>query len=151
MELSGNLPWNLFIDEVALSDTIWVDVEGRAKADLPADNSIMITMKEELDSLSEQLGTNKLSCFYDYSVLAEEYGDGPEELVEGRWFDALAGLRVVEPLRAFLAEHPELMNFDADSKRSHWRSILSEELERCEVTLRNAASRGQRFRLLIVP
>jgi len=38
-----------------MGDTIWVDVQGRNKGDLPRDNSIMLRLKDELDRLADRL------------------------------------------------------------------------------------------------
>ena len=58
-----------------MSDTIWVDVRGRSKDDVPQDNSIMLRLESQLDQLSTKLNVPKLSEFYDYSELESMYGD----------------------------------------------------------------------------
>jgi hypothetical protein len=58
-----------------MSDTIWVDVRGRSKDDVPQDNSIMLRLEIQLDQLSTKLNVPKLSEFYDYSELESMYGD----------------------------------------------------------------------------
>ena len=65
-----------------MGDTIWVDVQGRAKDDLPHDNSIMLRLKNELDRLSDKLGVPKLSDFYDYSELAAQFAEETDDGVE---------------------------------------------------------------------
>ena len=65
-----------------MGDTIWVDVRGRSKDELPHDNSIMLRLKGDLDRLSTKLKVPKLSDFYDYSALEAEYklGTGKDGL-----------------------------------------------------------------------
>jgi hypothetical protein len=50
-----------------------------------------------------------------------------------------------------LVEHPEELGFEADPPRKHWPEDLMQELKHCRSVLEEAVSRGQQFRLLVVP
>src|SRR6478672_6638147 len=110
--------WSGFLDKIesdsTMGDTIWVDVQGRAKDDLPQDNSIMLRLKDELDRLSDKLGVPKLSDFHDYSALAaqfaEEMDDGVEADDKARpgemWFDPTQALTAVRAIHNHLTQKP---------------------------------------------
>lgn len=146
-----------------MGDTIWVDVHGRKKDELPRDNSIMLRLKSELDELSDQLSVPRLSQFYDDSELRAAYADHIEgsegdscaakaaETATEPWFDPTPALNAVRQLNDHLRRHPEELAFPEDRKRQHWRTTLLSELKDCESTLEKAASQGRRLRLLIVP
>jgi hypothetical protein len=148
-----------------MGHTIWVDVQGRSENDLPADNSIMLRLEDQLDRLSEKLRVARLSDFYDYSELEAEYGefaddaddadaagDGAEGTPsEGSWFEPAQALAAVRAVREHLARHPEDLGFTPDASRRHWPDNLMEELTHCQAVLEDAASRGRRIRFLIVP
>ena len=138
-----------------MSNTIWVDVEGRLAKELPNDNSIMLELKDELDSLCGELGVTPLSNFHDYSELAanyaEELDDVPDNLPAPSWFDPFSGLKSITAVAKFLTEHPERLSFSDDKSRKHWRIALMRELNDSESTLRKAATADRKFRLLIVP
>lgn len=148
-----------------MGHTIWVDVQGRAKNDLPCDNSIMLRLKDQLDGLSEKLRVAKLSDFYDYSALDEQYGefaedasaaDGPGEAAEGTqskgsWFHPAQALVAVRAIREHLTRHPEDLGLKVDAARRHWPDNVMEELQRCQAVLEDAAARGRQVRFLIVP
>ena len=146
-----------------MGHTIWVDVQGRGKGELPRDNSIMLRLKDELDRLADKLQVAKLSQFYDYSVLEEEYADVAEEagLMDavkatssgkhgGAWFEAGPALAAVRTIHDHLLQHPEDLGFKADRGRSHWPDHLMDELKSCRATLEAALSGGRKFRFLIV-
>lgn len=126
-----------------------------------------------MDVLAGRLGVRKLSDFYDYSELEEEYGDlgedegddsdgdddernasGPaleERQSKGDWFDSAVGLESVRKLRERLTAHFDDLGFNPDRSTGHWPKQLMDELSHAEQVLSDAASHGQRFRLLIVP
>lgn len=58
-----------------MGDTIWVDVHGGSEDDLPSDNSIMLRLDKHLDKLADKIGVAKLTTFYDYSAMEDEFGD----------------------------------------------------------------------------
>lgn len=147
-----------------MSDTIWVDVRGRSKDDLPQDNSIMLRMKDQLDRLSMKLKVAKLTDFYDYSELEAQYGDvdyeeesagdlrsGDEVQSIGSWFDSGQALAAVHALHAHLLQHPEDLGFTPIPSRAHWPRQLLEELKHCQAVLEEAVAHGRPFRFLIVP
>lgn len=135
------------------------------------DSSIMHRLMENLDSLAGKLQVPKLSDFYDYSELERAYADldpaseeGPatdeDEIQEpsleerqtmGRWFDSKAGLKSVQALREHLQEHFDDLDFTPNDAKAHWPRQLMDELTKTESILKEAAARGQQFRLLIVP
>jgi hypothetical protein len=138
-----------------MGNTIWVDVEGRAKDEVPRDNSIMLNLDEQLARLSDKLGVAKLGAFFDYSVLAEAYAEeADEEAAEGvaaTWFDPALALSAVRALRRHLSERPGDLGFVPSRSQQHWPDALMKELAHCEEVLERAASQGRKFRFLIVP
>jgi hypothetical protein len=148
-----------------LGDTIWVDVQGRSKGELPRDNSIMLRLKDELDRLSDKLSVPKLSRFCDYSELKAHYADFAEEPNQsdstaeavageqsgGVWFDPAPALAAVRAIHDHLAQRPENLDFLPDPKRRHWPDSLIEELKECQTTLEAAVSQGRLFRFLVLP
>jgi hypothetical protein len=146
-----------------MGHTIWVDVRGRSKNDLPRDNSIMLRMKDQLDRLARKLRVSKLSDFYDYSELEAQYGDFEEDGSEadaepagdgqsrGSWFDSGQALAAVRAIYEHLQQHPEDLGFKPDPSRTHWPGALMDELKHCQTVLEEAVSRGHQFRFLIVP
>jgi hypothetical protein len=141
-----------------MGDTIWVDVQGRAKDDLPQDNSVMLRFKDELDRLSDKLGVRKLSDFYDYSVLAAQFAEettGVEADDKARpremWFDPTQALAAVKAIHNHLLQNPEDFGFKAEPYRRNWPVNLMKELQNCQTVLEKTVSQGQQFRFLIVP
>lgn len=148
-----------------VGNTIWVDVQGRRKGELPRDNSIMLRLKDELDRLSDTLGVSKLSDFYNYSELKAYYADFMEqsdpssnaaEVVDsasstGDWFDPAPALTAVCTIYDHLKKHPDNLPLPSDPRRHNWPATLIEELKECQSTLTAAVSQGRRFRFLIVP
>ena len=148
-----------------MGDTIWVDVQGRRKDDLPRDNSIMLRLKAELDELSDKLGVSRLSQFYDDSELRATYADLIEEpqgdthttkdlettTATAQWFDPTSALSAVRQLHDHLQRNSDALALPADRGRRHWRGTLLGELKNCELTLEKVAAQGRRFRFLIVP
>lgn len=143
----------------AMGATIWVDVRGRAKEDLPNDNSIMLRLKDELDRLSDKLGVPKLSDFHDYSALAaqfaEEINDGVKADDKARpgemWFDPTRALTAVQAIHNHLTQKPEDLGFKAEPSQRQWPANLMRELQNCQTVLEKAVSQGRQFRFLIVP
>jgi hypothetical protein len=148
-----------------MGDTIWVDVQGRRKDDLPRDNSIMLRLKDELDQLSDELSVPRLTQFHDDSELRAAYADlmeqpaGDANAVQTNrtnnaresWFDPMPALRAVRKLHDHLEQASGELAFSEDRGRQHWRTTLLSELKNCQLTLEKAASEGRRFRFLIVP
>ena len=158
-----------------MGDTIWVDVQGRAEDDLPADNSIMLRLDKQLDTLAAKLGVAKLTTFYDYSAMEEEFGQlgefvgdgggdddaggeddaaadaGDGGASRGQWFDPSEALAAVRAIRQHLVRRPDDLGFAPDPSRSHWPAELVEELGHVQGVLEDAAARKKKFRFLIVP
>jgi hypothetical protein len=142
-----------------MGDTIWVDVRGRPKGELPPDNSIMLRMKDQLDRLSRKLKVPKLSDFYDYSELEAQYGDFMEDedgskgagWPSGSWFDPAKALAAVRAIHDHLGRHPEDLRFKPGPSRAQWPGELLEELKHCQTVLEEAVARGRPFRFLLVP
>jgi hypothetical protein len=155
-----------------MGHTIWVEVQGRALKETADDSSTMHHLMDNLDALAGKLRVRKLSDFYDYSELEEAYADLVEDdaaasseiqeevakeptleerQAKGDWFDAGEGLSSIRMLRQHLAEHFEDLEFTPDESTPHWPKQLMDELERSEEILQEAAARGRKFRLLIVP
>jgi hypothetical protein len=146
-----------------MGQTIWVDIEGREKGELPDDNSIMLRLAEQLDKLADKLHVTKLTQFHDYSALSAEYADLSEEEIphgkdndphgkaaDGAWFDPQGALISVRTLCDHLTQHPEDLGFVPDAGQRHWPATLIQELKRCQAVLQDAAAHGRLFRFLIV-
>jgi len=143
--------------------TIWVDVEGRADDEPRWDNSIMLQLERQLDKLAAKRGVARLTTFYDYTALEEDFAETPEAEREaagggadraasrGEWFDPADALLAVRAIRQHLVQKPDDLGFKPDAPRSHWPAYLMEELEHVQGVLEDAAARNKRFRFLIVP
>jgi hypothetical protein len=157
-----------------MGHTIWVEVHGRPLKDTADDSGIMHRLMDNLDALAGKLSVRKLSDFYDYSELEEAYGEFDEEgdadsddsggeeerdtepsleerQAKGEWFDSTEGLKAVRALRQHLSERFEDLGFTPDSSTDHWPKRLMDELRTSQAILEEAAAKGRRFRLLIVP
>jgi hypothetical protein len=124
-----------------MGDTIWVDVEGRGPGELPADNSIILRLEENLAKLSSKLGVPKLADFYAY-----ESG----WFQKRRWFDPAKALPTINALHSHLEQAPSDLGFEPDASRKHWPEMLMNELSECRRALEGAAANGKKFRFLIV-
>jgi hypothetical protein len=145
-----------------MGHTIWVDVQGRAENECPPDNSTMLKMEGPLDRLSEKLRVRKLSEFYDYSIVEGELFRplamflgwirdvlGARDISKEYWFDPGPALSAVQAVRSHHSQHPTDLGIKAVS--SQLPDYLMKELQHCETVLTEAASRGRKFRFLIVP
>ena len=124
-----------------MGDTIWVDVEGRAPAEVPADNSIILRLEKNLAKLSSKLGVPKLADFYAY-----ESG----WFQKRRWFDPAKALSTVNALHSHLEQKPDDLAFESTASRKHWLEALMKELVECRRVLEDAVAKGKKFRFLIV-
>ena len=124
-----------------MGDTIWVDVEDRGPAELPADNSIILRLEKQLAKLSAKLHAPKLADFYAY-----ERG----WFQKRRWFDPAKGLTAINALYDHLDRSPGDLGFEPDASRRHWPELLMKELLECRKALEAAVSKGKKFRFLIV-
>jgi hypothetical protein len=138
-----------------MGNTIWVETKkGTKKKGGERDNSIMLRLDKNLAGVARKLKVTKLSEFYDYSVLAEAFG---EELGDGvpipeeKWSDSTEGLASLQAIYSHLSEHPEDLKFKPDSSREYWPKMLMEELKYCVSVLKKAAAAKAMFRLVIVP
>jgi len=139
-----------------MSDTIWLEVsDGRENSGGERDNSIMLKLTAELDTLAERLGVAKLSSFYDNTALADAYAGEFEDVevpqVESVWFDAAPGRGAVEAILAELRSNAVAIRYPSDPSRGHWPDALLDELQYCHASLTQAEQRGLRFHFLIVP
>ena len=124
-----------------MGDTIWVDVEGRAEDDLPSDSSIMLRLEKYLDILAAKLGVARLTTFYDYSALDDEFGDlvedeggdgdggAPSDNPEspGAWFDSAEAIAAVRAIAStWLGSLTTLCSSQTrrwrTGRRTSWRS-----------------------------
>lgn len=143
--------------------TIWVDVEGRADDEPRWDHSIMLKLERQFDKLAAKLGVARLTTFYDYIALEEDFaepaeaegeaeGGGADDVAsQGAWFDPAAALAAVGAIRQHLLRRPDDLGFKPDAPRAHWPADLMEELEHVQGVLEDAAARNRQFRFLIVP
>lgn len=134
-----------------MGSTIWIEAKGRPGDETHSDLSILKALDKELDVLADKLGVVKLTDFYDYRQLLEEFGDDGEGLPDPSWFDSAKGLHTVKSLRDLLERDFDALNWKPDDSTRHFPKSLSEDLEFCQTILEEAVARGQPFRLLIVP
>ncbi len=128
-----------------MGNTIWVQADDPEPASaLCPDNSIMLRLENELGALAESLSVPKLTAFYDYSVLQQEYAEEGSFEAEPNesWSDASLMLATVDALRKSLRE-------SLDSLRR--QEQLLKELDHCHAVLADAVQRGRKARFLIVP
>lgn len=146
--------------EFTVGNTIWVDVEGRSKDDLPPDNSITLRLIKQLDELSDRLKIAKLSEYFDYSVFEAEFAEDRVELERSSddenqpsamWFDPGRLREAVRAIHDQLSADFTALRWAPDRSRDHWPAALLRELERCGVVLEKAQASRQKCRLLIVP
>ncbi|MBI2376470.1 MAG: hypothetical protein HYV07_20920 [Deltaproteobacteria bacterium] len=113
----------------------------------------MLGLEKPLEQLAVKLGVPKLSTFYDFSALEEEFGEhlleGAEES-SGSWFDPGQALRTVKALHEHLVKHPGDLGLEPDPSRQHWPGRLMEELSGTVGVLERAVLETKRFRLRIV-
>jgi hypothetical protein len=140
-----------------MGNTIWVKVRrGTEIACNEDDHSIMCSLDRQLDRIAAQLGVTRLSDFFDASEMAMDFadfdddGDGEPPIPDPQWYDAADGLRTVAALLGHVRANPELFAFSDDDSRSHWRSMLIEELDDCQSILSQAANDGSTFHFAIV-
>ena len=147
-----------------MGQTIWVDVSGRPEGQVLRDNSIMLRLDKNLDSISKKLNVACLSNFFDYSELEEEFADQDEPETEeeweameaaaskpkGSWFDPAPALAAINAIRQHLDAKPAEIAYEFKKSQEHWPKALTEELQHCEEVLQAALSEGKKFRFLIV-
>jgi hypothetical protein len=138
------------ICEAPMGHTIWVEAKGRSGSETHNDMSVLKRLDVELDVLAAELGVTKLTEFYDYSQLLEEYGDEAVDLPDPSWFDSAKGLETVKALREQLAKDFDALKWKPDDSTQHFPKSLLEDLEFCQAVLEEAVARWQPFRLLIV-
>src|SRR6185437_2425574 len=109
-----------------MGDTIWVDVEGRAPGEVPADNSIILRLEKNLAKLSSTLKVRKIADFYAY-----ESG----WFQKRRWFDPANALPTVIELHSHLEQNPGDLGFEPTASRKHWPEELMKELVECRRVL----------------
>lgn len=140
-----------------MSHTLWLELSGgAANAGAERDNSIMLRLGGELDAMASRLGVTPLSAFHDHSAIAREYASELGDLEEAvlrppEWHDPADGIRSLDAIIHELRARPESLGFMPTASQRHWPDTLMRDLEYCRARLADAASRGSRFRLLVVP
>src|SRR6187402_308368 len=104
-----------------MGDTIWVDVQDREKAELPADNTMLLKMQSHLQKLAAALKVDPLTDFYGR--------DG--WLRSAKWLAPATALASVSAIQDRLQSHPEELGFELISSRKHWPQNLMNELQGC--------------------
>jgi hypothetical protein len=143
-----------------MSMTLWIQtLEGRDVSDESDDHSIMHELAERLDGACEKLGLTPLSSFFDttdleFNIREDESDDDPEldpetgcayGIDDMQWFDAAAGLKTLQGLRAHVASGAKIPDLDASSSIE-----LLAELDDCIERLQGPAARGGKFNLPVV-
>lgn len=124
-----------------MGDTIWIDVQGRGKGELPADNSIMLRLEKHLEEASSELKVAKLSSFY---VSAGSW------FKKWTWFDPVPALEAVRAIHDHLTIDLNRLGFDPLPSQQSWPERLMKELRECRRVLEEAIAQGKKFRFLIV-
>jgi hypothetical protein len=115
-----------------VGNTIWLQVKREGKVTGgDRDNSLMLRLEKELDTLADQLGVARPSSFYG-------------------WRDPEQGLATISALLRALQENPARVEIPSDPSRAHWPELLFKELTYCESNLKAAADEGCRFRFRVV-
>jgi hypothetical protein len=116
-----------------VSHTIWLQFRrGGEVTGGDRDNSIMLRLAKELDSLADQLAVARLSSFYQV------------------WSDSAAGHESIAAILSAIQADPGRLNIPVDPSREHWRDLLLQELAYCAAGLKSAAEDGSRFRFRVV-
>lgn len=134
-----------------MGNTIWIEAQGRPGSETHDDMSVLLRLDKPLDALATKLGVTKLSDFYDYRELLENFGDDEEELPDPSWFDSVKGLETVKSLRQHLEQDFDELEWKPDESEAHFPQTIMDDLKFCESVLEEAVAKGQKFRLLIVP
>lgn len=146
-----------------MGNTLWLNIrKGDSIECNQSDHSIMYNLDVQLDGIARRLGVRRLSDYYDWSDLEDDFlaemgedqdegdADGERSIDDLEWFDPRQGLATVEALLKHIHEHPDLFLFENDSSRSHWRNMLLDELEDCRSVLADAAQEGRSFHLAVL-
>ena len=141
-----------------MGNTIWLELTDVDT--LPAgsgrDNSTMLDLQDQLDTLAERLGVTKLSAFFDYSALEEDFSEElaeaglPAASPERAWFDSRQGLATIDALLEELRARPESLGFRPDGRRKEWPRAVLDDLAYCSAGLRAAVARSAEFSFRII-
>ena len=120
-----------------MGNTVWILTQEDQDDDW--DHSLILAKEKALDKLADQIGVQKLSAFYDHSILAEEYGGEaePNYVSTKELTDVLSTLITV-------IQEGNADNLNGDIE-------LIEELEDCLKKVLKATDQGLEVRVAIVP
>ena len=120
-----------------MGSTVWVLSEDRDEDEW--DHSLILVHEKSLDMLADQLCVKRLSDFYDYSILAEDF-DGQ---VEPNYISA-------DELELVLYSLIKAIH-DGNAGKLNENTEIIEELEDCAEKVSNAKHNGSKIRFAIVP
>ncbi|MCP4351571.1 MAG: hypothetical protein GY795_39395 [Desulfobacterales bacterium] len=120
-----------------MGDTVWVLKEGQDEDNW--DHSLILSEEKALNRLSKKLKIKKLSDFYDYSVLNEEF-DGPD--TEPNF------VKPIDVKKSLQALINAIQEGDSGIKSP---SGIVEELEDCLKKVTEAEKENCNVRLSIIP
>lgn len=118
-----------------MGNTVWILKEGQESDDW--DHSLLLTYETQLDAICDDLKISKLSHFYDFSILAEEFEtqDTPKFIYPREISPDLLKL-----LSALKSDKSKLNDLE-----------LIEEIEDCIKKLNEAYDLNSRVRIAIIP
>ena len=120
-----------------MGNTVWVLSQDIDEDDW--DHSLILVHEKSLDMLADQLSVKRLSDFYDYSILAEDF----DEEVEPNYVSA-------DELESVLNSLITAIRDGIAGKLNEDTEII-EELEDCSGKVSNAKRNGSKVRFAIVP
>ncbi len=121
-----------------MGQTLWVLPEGKEDDDW--DHSLVLVEEPGLNALSKALGEPELGSFFDFSILAEEFGGEAEPTT----VDAMAAEKT-------LAVMIDAIKTGHAAFRPTQPAELVEELEDIAAKVRLAREAGLLVRLAVVP
>ncbi len=114
-----------------MGNTLWVLNEKRDEDEW--DHSLVLSHEKYLESLADELGINRISEFYDHSILSEEYG-----------VEAEPNYVIPQDVEVVLGSLIEAIKPDGNAE-------LIAELEDCLNKTLEADSENIKVRLAIIP
>ena len=133
-----------------MGHTLWIEDRGRLASETHEDLGALHRLEEPLDALSDELGVQRLSSFYDYSALEASSDPDGERICRPSWFDSASGLAAVAALRSMLQRDFAVLGWVPEAGEDHLPEALLGELRWCEQVLQEAVANGREFKLLVV-
>jgi len=120
-----------------MGNTVWVLKDSQVEDEW--DHSLMIEYENQMNEISEELRIKKISDFYDFSILSEEFGV-EEEL---KYVNPSETIEVLLAIKVLLEKRTD--------NRIERKSELIEELEDCLNKITEAKNNNSKVRLVVIP